>query len=154
MSLVLVPSRSSSTPLYLQSVVSQGMRSNSFSFRFFHLWTHRWIHQGVWGCVKKDVNHVNTLWFFLSLCFKYSMCFLKVHSCIKFCLFSIFVMLRQLTTQSRVSTITSLFLLVVSITSEKTLLHFCLIPMFPSVVGVIESFYVVRCGHFFCWWWT
>ncbi len=89
------------------------------------------------------------------------MCFLKVHSWIKFYLFSISicVMLRQSTTQSRASTITSLFLLVVSITSEKSLLHFCLIPTFPSVVGVIENFYVVRCDHFFVGcehkvWWT
>jgi hypothetical protein len=27
------------------------MHSNSFSFCCFHLWTHSWVHQGVWGCV-------------------------------------------------------------------------------------------------------
>ncbi len=125
------------------------LNSNSLVETFFFIVYENMAHSYVG--VRKDVHHVNTLWIFLSLCFRYYMCFLKVHSWIKFYLFSISicVMLRQSTTQSRASTITSLFLLVVSITSEKTLLHFCLIPMFPSVIGVIESFYVVRCDHFF-----
>jgi hypothetical protein len=45
------PFWSSSTPLYPQSATSQGVCPNSFSFCYFHLWTHSWTHQGAWGCV-------------------------------------------------------------------------------------------------------
>jgi hypothetical protein len=53
LSIFLVSSRSSSTPLYPRSDVTEGARPNSFSFCCFHLWTHNWVHQGAWGCIKK-----------------------------------------------------------------------------------------------------
>ncbi len=43
----LSPSRSSSTPLYPWNVVSQKTRPNSFSFRYFQLWTRSWVHQRI-----------------------------------------------------------------------------------------------------------
>jgi len=55
LSLLLVPSRNSNTPLYPQNVMSQGACPNFFSFCCFHLWTHSWIHQGAWGCIIVDV---------------------------------------------------------------------------------------------------
>ncbi len=36
----LVPLRSSNTPLYPQNVTSHKVHPNSFSFHYFHFWTH------------------------------------------------------------------------------------------------------------------
>jgi hypothetical protein len=50
----LVPSRSSNTPFYPQSVVSQRACPNSFSFHYLHLCTRSWIHRRTWGASLWD----------------------------------------------------------------------------------------------------
>jgi len=52
----LVPSWSSSTPLYLSKCCKPGSVPQLLAFPLFFVWTHIWVHTGAWGCVSFSFN--------------------------------------------------------------------------------------------------
>jgi len=52
LSLFLVPSWSSNTPFYPSKCCEPGSVPQLLTLPLFSVWTHIWIHQGAWGCVK------------------------------------------------------------------------------------------------------
>jgi hypothetical protein len=60
LSFFLIPSWNSNTPLYPWSAASHGVRPNSFSFRYLHLWTCIWVHKKL-GCASIIVTRSSNI---------------------------------------------------------------------------------------------
>jgi hypothetical protein len=71
----LVPSRSSSTPLYPSIVTSQGACPDSLLFHYFQFGTHIWVPQGVGGA-SQSPHYMKQMgwWLFLSCCLLQMIC--------------------------------------------------------------------------------
>ncbi len=68
-------------PIYPPSATSQGVHPNSFSFRYLHLWTLNWIHQGAWGCVTMRRIHVTCKFPSIVLSISFHLCLSSQLSC-------------------------------------------------------------------------